>query len=703
MIKIKVKSDTPKKNLINEIDVNTPQYQETYKLTAEEKTALNLIFDNKKRVVLKADLKPPSLIDSVDSNAEIADYIIDNSYDSLKNYSKMDEPPRNEIERQRKEKYKQDGVARLVQKVIFDITSNIREETKNKKLKDPNARDLTEQEEERLVKDAVVDSFRQALESSIYHFLNDVKIDLGTRRVSGRNDIQNPKSPTGMSPPKSIGLDLFMDMHEAAVKEMESYYDSISADVPRAMDITDIIRYREDKGLPPLPEKSQAFIDVYKRISNEDVRSYQVNQLLSHGARDRFLTKNITIKYSEFVNLAYSLIKRFGYDRMTNKVSKNMTLVLTRIPLEIVRMSDLPQLHSCHMVGGMYASCATQEAKSAGGAVGFLFPQSYNEAKIKRLETNEREFIIDLERNIKGSNPLTRIRMRTFLITYGNTSMYLTIPSLKMYGKPYRELYAVLKNYLFTKQSSIISKLKSISDRYLEVKLLGGGYYQGSMEEELNMFLGFKLTFDTSREYSDVFKPDLPDYKITANNYLDMIKKIARKTSLYSMLDDTTVNVDFSYDTDSTGFYTGASKPDTNIDYQPVIEVIYELDLKTVKEELASNYSMFLNIRDPAAVIDYFSKIVINDYFEQPPNVSVDIVDSDVDDNYKFAATYDKEDPQYAYYEIYNSINDIESYYKELIDPSNYPQLTALIEQQFQDERELSEIKNYFKKYMRGI
>ena len=500
MIKITIN----KNKSINELEKRTPQYKETKRVSSEDKTALETVFQGKKRIVLELDIVPPSLANSRIKSEEISNYVVDNSYNYLLNYTKVNEPTSDPEREAKRKKLAQDPFVIATLKLI-----ELAKDSYNK--------------EERL---------KSWMSEIMYKNLrtyndNGITIDFATRRVSGSSQAKEPNKST-------YPLNKFIELHIKASKEMEDYFSSLDEE-QRNEARWNIVKFRKQQNLPEETESGQNFIALIERLTGNKFEDYAKSTMLFDFDIELALANSKEEKYSvylsEHLDLFKSLLEKFGYERLTNRVPNKMTMVLTRVPIEIVRMSDFPQLDSCHAVGGQYASCATQEAVSKGGAVAYLFQEIYNQGKKNRMETVEREFLKDPDRGIRGSNPITRMRLRTFKFAVRGDAKekYLVIPSSKQYGRAYNSMFDKLKEFLLSMQSQVISELKdAMTSQMVYIQLLGGGYYQGSMHAEVEEFLGIdksnKLFF--TREYPSDYEPNVPSEDIVSEEYDNFIRNI---------------------------------------------------------------------------------------------------------------------------------------------------------------------------------
>lgn len=210
------------------------------------------------------------------------------------------------------------------------------------------------------------------------------------------------------------------------------------------------------------------------------------------------------------------------------------SIILSRSPLDIIRMSDVGGITSCHSPGANYYACALAEGKS-GGPVAFLI---YTEdlAKIAEKEMQEEEIFRDRQREIKGIDPLARIRVRRY--TDENDVDY-AIPEIRLYGKRDIEgFYTTLKKFLLEKQGEKISDLESIASMFNARDIWRrGGSYSDTQDSEL-----FNKFFDT-REFRGSLQMHVDEEGEGQDRYEQMEEELAtfrdygNETLKYTSLD----------------------------------------------------------------------------------------------------------------------------------------------------------------------
>lgn len=194
-------------------------------------------------------------------------------------------------------------------------------------------------------------------------------------------------------------------------------------------------------------------------------------------------------------------------------------IILSRSPVDILRMSDVSGIDSCHGVGGRYYSCAIDEAKNDAGFVGFLVsPQELEKVPKEKIE-NDLEIFADKDRNIEGIHAFGRIRVRAIKIDGYPDPFGFTEPVI--YGKSksknigeniqYPGVFSTVRSFLKQKQSNLpsVDDLQKIGVG--KMQLLGGSYSDsGSVNELLKNFYNTSKDFKGTEEYNDDYEAE-PD------------------------------------------------------------------------------------------------------------------------------------------------------------------------------------------------
>ena len=170
-------------------------------------------------------------------------------------------------------------------------------------------------------------------------------------------------------------------------------------------------------------------------------------------------------------------------------------IVLSRHPIDVLRMSDYQILHSCHSKGRDEYKCAIEEA-IGGGPIAYIVNKSELE---KNVEENENinsieeyinqtdEIFEDEDRQQEGITPKSRLRINRY---YNKEDDYeIAIPRVTQFGEYMAGFYQTIKNFLKEKQQNIIEKY-GLNEKvnFYDFVLTGGSYKEKGDGELFNEF-----------------------------------------------------------------------------------------------------------------------------------------------------------------------------------------------------------------------
>lgn len=163
----------------------------------------------------------------------------------------------------------------------------------------------------------------------------------------------------------------------------------------------------------------------------------------------------------------------------------DFSIIISRNPIDIARMSDHDGWTSCHATGREYFQCALADAKGAG-AIAYVI-KTDDLRKIHDLQ--DQEIFLDDDRNSRGIVPLARLRLRKFVNKHEKYD--LAVPEKTVYGQKVPGFKETLLNWSNENQQD---KLKGERVRLQDFTLSGGSYQDSTGSSLLNAF--FKDSLD---------------------------------------------------------------------------------------------------------------------------------------------------------------------------------------------------------------
>ena len=173
---------------------------------------------------------------------------------------------------------------------------------------------------------------------------------------------------------------------------------------------------------------------------------------------------------------------------------KKYSIIISRSPIDVLRMSDIGDLDSCHAEGGSYFQCAIQEAKK-GGPIAYLV-KTNDIMGMSDEEFQNEEIFKDSSRDVSGITALARLRIRKYVNK--DTEEELAVPETRIYGDKVSGFYDTIKDFIKDKQPDLDTEtvIKQFKDKKF---LRTGGTYTDSGDDLL-----FNRMFDTDTMYGSV-------------------------------------------------------------------------------------------------------------------------------------------------------------------------------------------------------
>lgn len=177
------------------------------------------------------------------------------------------------------------------------------------------------------------------------------------------------------------------------------------------------------------------------------------------------------------------------------------TIVLSRSPIDILRMSDIGAIQSCHSQGGQYFHCAIQEAKT-GGPIAYLVKTNEVD-NLSEEEFQYDEIFKDSERDVKGIDAISRLRIRRYR-SDENPDISIGIPETRVYGNRISGFYDTLRNFFMEKQFPE-NNLDELSSQFRKKEWVrtGGSYSDSSDSHLFNQMFGTDVFYGSLEHDSE--------------------------------------------------------------------------------------------------------------------------------------------------------------------------------------------------------
>ena len=236
-----------------------------------------------------------------------------------------------------------------------------------------------------------------------------------------------------------------------------------------------------------------------KSVKKEKVK---LSQALKKEEREGDITQGQLEKYQELLNTKLEYYTKNPEELLE---PAPLSIVVSRHPIDILRMSDHTLIHSCHSEGASHFQCAMAEARGHG-------PVAYvvNTADLEGIDLEDDEIFVDKGRDVDGIEPVGRVRLRKYV--NDEEDYELAVPETRVYGdlppgflESLRDwTLSAQKEYLDEKASDI--KMKENEDGTIEV-IEGPDLYsftrKGGSYKDTEAGRTFNRFFDTDVYYGD--------------------------------------------------------------------------------------------------------------------------------------------------------------------------------------------------------
>lgn len=164
------------------------------------------------------------------------------------------------------------------------------------------------------------------------------------------------------------------------------------------------------------------------------------------------------------------------------------SIILSRHPLDILRMSDFEDIRNCHSPRHSHWKCAIAEAHGHGLVAYVVDNKDLKFFEKEKRSLQDKEIFFDNIRQLPGLKPVSRVRARKFDNVENGLS--LAIPELVIYGRKVPGIYEALAKFLKEKQQREIESFledegKNIKAFDLNKFVRRGGSYEDTISDDL--------------------------------------------------------------------------------------------------------------------------------------------------------------------------------------------------------------------------
>lgn len=263
---------------------------------------------------------------------------------------------------------------------------------------------------------------------------------------------------------------------------------------------------------------------ILKKIEDSNLKIDFSNGLISDEKKQQKLGKFVLNKINPFTKEPSFITedeKRWWIHSgnpleqlMLTKNKNQYEIIVSRSPIDVVRMSDHDGWTSCHAPTGDYFQCAVADAKGAG-AVAYVVRKD----DLKNINLQDDEVFADKQRNIEGIKPLSRVRLRKFV--HKKDDYQFAVPEDRTYGKIFPGLQDSVRKWAMTQQEDV---LKGKRPKMKDFWLMGGSYQDTKAGHLFNHMFGDNE--DPSYEDADYGGED--EYGGMLHQYEEEVSEIER-------------------------------------------------------------------------------------------------------------------------------------------------------------------------------
>ena len=237
----------------------------------------------------------------------------------------------------------------------------------------------------------------------------------------------------------------------------------------------------------------------------------------------------IQSRYTKDKQFILNLVNNYSGLNRRRRTESGKAIVYSRAPIDVLRMSDHPEISSCHSQGGSFFKCAIQEAVR-GGAIAY----SVSKEDIQRIIDEDRlqdiEIFEDPERGIEGIVPDGRVRIRRMFDI--DTKQEYALPETRTYGDPPSSFSKNILKWAAEAQKSKFTNLETgefqLPDIQNAIKV--GGSYDDNIPFELYKRLANKVANSFGESEPKIEEFTISD--VTVNEGLDLMSNCERGARL---------------------------------------------------------------------------------------------------------------------------------------------------------------------------
>ena len=329
-----------------------------------------------------------------------------------------------------------------------------------------------------------------------------------------------------------------------------------------------IISKEEEAVIPKGPKQGQTI----KREKKERIGKYIQHLIdLKHKYNNEKNIEEVSIIYKKIKEIyppfqagkyvAFDLIlkeyEKLSFDELGKK---DLSIIISRHPIDVLRMSDFDHIQSCHSEGGSYFNCAINESKGHG-----LVAYVVNTKDLEKINLNDEEIFRDRQRDVQGIIPLSRLKLRRIIdiknkveypipenITYGDKILGFKTEVMNWAKKQIGDLDALPEEenlrytggaYGDTSPAYLLNNL--LKDRQADYSDIE--YQKSEIEDQLKKFISnLNQKMNLYIEQNNL-KEDIPSAAIDMVMVIDTGREEQSLSYIYDIIFDIDIDIDIHY------------------------------------------------------------------------------------------------------------------------------------------------------------
>ncbi len=196
--------------------------------------------------------------------------------------------------------------------------------------------------------------------------------------------------------------------------------------------------------------------------------------------------------------------RAFSNAAYENEPAGDMSVIISRHPIDVLRMSDMANISSCHSEGSGYFQCAVAEAKGHGPIAYLVATKDLDrllsgddeESRQRNVDKgnaphlnienfDDKEVFADNRRNIEGIRAIQRVRLRKYEDT--DSGIFFTAPESRTYGRKVPGFLTFVRDWAAEGQKKFFENWDS-APQFKDLIRYGGTYGDTKDGVTLNKF-----------------------------------------------------------------------------------------------------------------------------------------------------------------------------------------------------------------------